>query len=144
MENDEFYLFTLRLSALVPMTLFEKTKPICRPLAGNPKHEVRNPKRVELVLFEKTKPIYRSTNLRNYLNSNDLWKCIRFWAAKNKANSKPNLFSPQISLGVEKTKPIISFRVRRSEFSVKMRTWDLKKQSQFANGRNKRKCLCES
>ena len=28
-----------------------------RPLAGNPKHEVRNPKRVEM-LFEKTKPIF--------------------------------------------------------------------------------------
>jgi hypothetical protein len=27
-------------------------------------------------------------------------------ARKNKANSKPNLFSPQTSLGVEKTKPI--------------------------------------
>jgi hypothetical protein len=40
-------------------TLFEKTKPIRRPLAGNPKHETRNPKRVERVLFEKTKPICR-------------------------------------------------------------------------------------
>ena len=27
---------------------FEKTKPICRPLAGNPKHEARNPKRASI------------------------------------------------------------------------------------------------
>ena len=29
-----------------------------QPLAGNPKFEFRNPKRVEWELFEKTKPIY--------------------------------------------------------------------------------------
>jgi hypothetical protein len=37
------------------------SKPIHRPLAGNPKHEAINPKRVEKVRFEKTKPILKWT-----------------------------------------------------------------------------------
>jgi len=38
----------------------EKTKPIRRALAGNPKNEARNPKQRQLsgMRFEKTKPIY--------------------------------------------------------------------------------------
>jgi len=46
---------------------FEKTKPIRRPLAGNPKHEARNPKQRHLsgMLFEKTKPICKRQNWRN-------------------------------------------------------------------------------
>jgi len=39
---------------------------------------------------------------------------------------------PKSALGVEKTKPILSYGVWRSEFSVKMRKRNLKKQSQFA------------
>ena len=38
----------------VEWMLFEKTKPICRPLVGNPKFEFRNPKQ-----FEKTNPIFQ-------------------------------------------------------------------------------------
>ena len=34
----------------------KKTKPICRPMAGNPKHEILNPK--QETIFEKTKQIY--------------------------------------------------------------------------------------
>jgi len=36
--------------------------------------------------------------------------------------------------GRRKTKPILSFCVRRSEFSVKIKKGDLKKQSQFPKG----------
>ena len=57
---------------------FEKTKPICRPSAGNPKHETRNPKRVEWGLFEKTKPIYFVLSTA--------WCVLRKGNWKNKAN----------------------------------------------------------
>jgi len=51
-------LFLCGLCASVAITLFEKTKPICRPLAGNlchryPKHETRNPKQIEKVRLKK-------------------------------------------------------------------------------------------
>jgi len=34
----------------------------------------------------------------------------------------------------EKTKPMLSFSVRRSEFCGKIKKWNLKKQSQFSKG----------
>jgi len=37
--------------------------------------------------------------------------------------------------GWRKTKPILSFSVLRSEFSVKIKKCYLKKQTQFSNGR---------
>ena len=43
-RNDTRISVPLCLCAFVAMSLFEKTKPICRPLAGNPKHEALNPK----------------------------------------------------------------------------------------------------
>ena len=47
----------------------------------------------------------------------------RFWAAKNKANSKPILVSPQIFWGLkdqfEKTKPIYSYCVLRDAYCEK-------------------------
>ena len=44
-----------------------------RPLAGNPKHEVRNPKGV-VKQFEKTKPICVRANWRKVLYERNLWQ----------------------------------------------------------------------
>jgi hypothetical protein len=53
---------------------------------------------------------------------------------KNKANQTQTRLAPRPALGVEKTKPIIPFSVRRSEFSVKTKKVNLKKQTQFLKG----------
>jgi hypothetical protein len=61
---------------------------------------------------------------------------------ENKPNQTQSWLAPRSALGVEKTKPILSFRVQRSEFSVrspkdshKIRKGYLKKQSQFVTSR---------
>jgi hypothetical protein len=52
----------------------------------------------------------------------------RFWASKKQTQFR---LAPRPILGVEKTNPIVSFCVPRSEFSVKIRMGELKKQTQF-------------
>ncbi len=83
--------------------LFEKTKPICHPSAGNPKFEFRNPKQAEWVPFEKTKPICRRAKLAQTL----IWK---------------EIMVINQSEGHEKTKPnkanLLAFSVLWSRFAL--------------------------
>jgi hypothetical protein len=112
--------------------LFEKTKPIGRPTAGNlclryPKSEYLNPKQFEEVCLKKQSQYQNGQNgvssvlAMIYEHFRDLWW---FWVAKNKANSPDfgRKFEVRSSKSettkfiinqVEKTKPIFTSRNRR-------------------------------
>ena len=70
-------------------TQFEKTKPIRRPLAGNPKHEPLNPKQVERVYLKKQTQFYNGQNEHKYLYKRRLWRIVTFYGHKKQTQTKP-------------------------------------------------------